>query len=218
MPFNNDETAYTPDDFLNVDKPIPGQNYCCLSFISPDQVLKKREPFIVKNFLRHLKTKNPGNLGEMTDKMIDTEYDDFIALNDEKLEKEFHESVNFMTSVRGVKVRGVFDTLQEAEERSKFLQRIDRSHNIYLGQIGYWLPIDADPNRVSKSEYLEKELNELMKSYKDNEVKRDEFYSEQVNNYKASTSKTTHEHMGVQDAEFKNVETYSQKKGNMGMD
>ena len=210
MPFNNEETTYTPDDFLKVDKPIPGQNYCCLSFISPDQVLKKREPFIVKKFLRHLKTKNSV---ELTDKMIDNEYDDFIALNDEKLEKEFHESVNFMTSVRGVKVRGVFDTLQEAEERSKLLQRIDRSHNIYLGQVGYWLPIDADPNRVAKAEYLEKELNELMKSYKDNEVKRDEFYSEQVSNYKSSTSTTKHEHMGMPDlTEFENIPTFSEKQ------
>ena len=27
-------------DFLEVDRPIPGQNYVCLSFISPDKILE----------------------------------------------------------------------------------------------------------------------------------------------------------------------------------
>ena len=29
-------------DFLEVDRPIPGQNYVCLSFISPDKILGHR--------------------------------------------------------------------------------------------------------------------------------------------------------------------------------
>ena len=31
------------EDYLEVDKPIPGQNYVCLSFISPDNTLKQKE-------------------------------------------------------------------------------------------------------------------------------------------------------------------------------
>lgn len=224
MSLNNAEKIYEPEDFLNVDQALPGQNYCCMSFISPNNVLAKKEPFLVKKFLKHLMTTQPESLTkENAEKMIDEEYDNYISINEESLEKEFHESVNFMTSVRGVKVRGVYDSLQEAEARAKLLQRMDRSHNIFLGQVGYWLPIDAEPNRVSKSEYLEKELNELMKSYKDNEVKRDQFYSEQVSNYKSSTSTTTHEHLGVVSGEetggitkelftTENVETDSEKK------
>jgi len=197
MPFNNPKTEFDTEDFLNVDTPVPGQNYCCMSFISPNNIIAKREPFIVKKFLQSLLSdKSISDLAQDTDS-INAKFDDFMALNEEKLESEFHESVDFTTSVRGVKVRGVYDTLKEAEARASLLQRQDRSHNIFLGQVGYWLPIDADPNSVPKSEYLESELNELMKSYKENEVKRDQFYSEQVGNYKASTSKTTHEHLGA---------------------
>ena len=31
------------EDFLEVDRPVPGQNYCCISFISPDKILKQKE-------------------------------------------------------------------------------------------------------------------------------------------------------------------------------
>jgi len=31
------------EDFLEVDKPIPGQNYACLSFVSPENIIKQKE-------------------------------------------------------------------------------------------------------------------------------------------------------------------------------
>ena len=38
------------EDFLTVDDKVPGQNYVCLSFISPESVVKKKETFLlVKN-------------------------------------------------------------------------------------------------------------------------------------------------------------------------
>ena len=32
----------TVEDFLEVDTPIGGQNYACLSFISPEKILKEK--------------------------------------------------------------------------------------------------------------------------------------------------------------------------------
>jgi hypothetical protein len=191
----NIEKVYDKTDYLDVDQPVPGQNYCCISVVSPEHILAKKESFLVKKYLEYLVEENKlAKMIENYDEIVPG-YDDFFALKETELEKEFHASVNFATSVRGVKVRGVYDTLSEAEYRAKALQHQDRSHNIFLGQVGYWLPIDVDPNNVKKSEYLEKELNELMKSYNDNELKRDQFYSEQVKNYKNSKSTTQHEHI-----------------------
>ena len=34
------------EDFLTVDKPIPGQNYACLSFVSPEKIIKNKEIYI----------------------------------------------------------------------------------------------------------------------------------------------------------------------------
>ena len=30
------------EDFLEVDDQVRGQNYCCISFVSPEEVIKKK--------------------------------------------------------------------------------------------------------------------------------------------------------------------------------
>lgn len=168
----------TVEDFLNVDAPIPGQNFCCLSFLSPENVLKKKEVFFTEKFLEFLEIKTEENISE--------KYENFLHLKEKELEEEFHAHVGGKTSIRGLKIRGVYDTRKEADVRAQVLQRQDRSHNVYVCQVGYWCPWDPNPNNVESSEYLEKGLNDLMKSYKDNEIQRDMFYSEQVKQYKAN--------------------------------
>ena len=32
-------------DYLDVDEPIPGQNYVCLSFVSPESLMQEKEKF-----------------------------------------------------------------------------------------------------------------------------------------------------------------------------
>ena len=70
-------------------------------------------------------------------------------------------------SVRGLKIRGVYGTRQEADNRAKELQKIDPDFNVFVGELGKWLAWDPDPNDVQDSVYQEKELNDLMKGYKD---------------------------------------------------
>ena len=36
------------EDFLNVDQKVPGQNFVCLSFLSPEKILKNKETFILR--------------------------------------------------------------------------------------------------------------------------------------------------------------------------
>ena len=38
-------------DYLEVDNPIPGQNYACISFISPDEIIKQKELFLFNKFM-----------------------------------------------------------------------------------------------------------------------------------------------------------------------
>ena len=35
----------TDEDYLDVDKPLPGQNYYCISFVSPNKVLEQKPWF-----------------------------------------------------------------------------------------------------------------------------------------------------------------------------
>ena len=83
------------------------------------------------------------------------------------MDKIFNEKNSGLTSVRGLKIRGVYDTLREAQVRAKVLQRQDKNHNVFVGQVGYWLPWHPDVNKIQDQEYLNEDLNTLMKEYHD---------------------------------------------------
>jgi hypothetical protein len=175
------------EDFLEVDSAVPGQAYGVFSFLSPENVLKKKEVFIMSEFLKSLCNNSDflkhNVLSEEKpkldyDKTKDL-YDDFLFKNEEALENKFHEMENFRTTVRGFKARGNYATQREAEVRAKVLQRLYKNDNIFVGPIGYWCPWDPNPDRIENQEYLEPELNTLMQKYKDNSAKRDIFYQQQ---------------------------------------
>lgn len=110
---------------------------------------------------------------------IQTAYDDFMFKESTRLEEEFFAKNEFRTTMRGIKVRGVFSSEAEASARAKRLQKSDPSFNIYLGSVGKWMAWEPDPNKVADQEYANDELNALMKKYRENEESRDQFYTEQ---------------------------------------
>ena len=112
-------------------------------------------------------------------KSVKNEYENYMVEHKDKIDKDFNEEHSNQTSVRGIKIRGVYDSYQEAEARSKLLQKLDSTHNIFIGQVGYWLPWDPDPDKLN-SEYQEEELNNLMKEYNKNQQDKDIFYQEQT--------------------------------------
>jgi hypothetical protein len=116
---------------------------------------------------------------EIQDTRINEDYDDYLYKNRSALEEEFFAKNNFRTTVRGLKVRGVYASQPEAVARSKKLQRNDQVHNIFVGEVGKWLPWEPDPNSVADQEYAEDQLNMLMKKYKENEDARETFVANQ---------------------------------------
>ena len=97
-----------------------------------------------------------------------------------KLEEEFYALNDFHTSMRGVKVRGVFGNTKEAELKAKKLQTKDKYHNIFMAEMGKWTPWDPSPNDVKDQEYNNDQLNTLMKKYKENEDSREKFFEERT--------------------------------------
>ncbi len=178
-------------DYLDVDTPIPGQQYACISFISPEKVLVKKEQFVMKKFIKSL-VNTEGNITINADE-FDTKYDDYISLNTEEIEADFHKESGFQTSMRGVKIRGVYNTYDEATQRAKILQSSDRDFHVFVGQVGYWLPWDPNADNIAEQEYMEKELNELMRNYKSNQLQRDMFYQNQVDEQKKHAAQETAE-------------------------
>jgi hypothetical protein len=188
------------EDFLEVDNSLPGQNYVCLSFVSPEDILNKKELYFINKFLTTF-GKNYG----LTEQECEDKYKDFMYLNQEKLEKEFYEKNNFQTTIRGLKVRGVYDTLKEAQVRAQVLQRKDPHFNVFIGQVGYWLPWDPNPHKVDKQEYAEKELNTLVQKYRENQDMKDEHFRENLEYAKEQASKKEKE--AVESSPSKSTET-----------
>jgi len=164
------------EDFLTVDMPIPGQQYTCLSFISPENVLKSKTDFFMEEFWKALQQQK---LWEKENVNISEEYKTFIANSENDLENAFVEKFGNATSIRGLKVRGVYDNYKEAEIRSKQLQKTDPNHNVFIGQVGYWLPWDPSADKIVDQQYQEEQLNELMRGYNDNVEKRNLYYRQQ---------------------------------------
>lgn len=81
----------------------------------------------------------------------------------------------------GIKVRGSYATMEQAEARVQELKKTDKFHHIYIGEVGKWLPFNPRPEEAGKEIYPDKELNELMKNYKENRVKCNEVHEERAN-------------------------------------
>ena len=116
------------------------------------------------------------NAAEINKTKIKEDFENFMYKNREKLEDEYYTANSFQTTVRGLKVRGSYSTKEEAAARAKKLQKSDPIHNIYVADVGKWLPWDPSPSQIKEQEYANDELNKLMKSYNENQEKRDDFY------------------------------------------
>ena len=184
---NSDKTEKT--DFLNVDNAIRGQNYACLSFVSPENVLQNKNLYFVKSYLKTLIKEKNINLDQTYLDDIEEKYKDFLYTSEEKLDQEFSELNNFKTSVRGVKVRGVYDTLVEAQSNAKRLQSTDKHFNVFVGQVGYWLPWDPNPHNIDNQEYYESDLNTLVSKYKENQESKEQHFRENIDYVKEQATK-----------------------------
>jgi hypothetical protein len=110
---------------------------------------------------------------------IHEQYQVFLLKHEKEIDTQFSEKVGFRTNVRGVKVRRIFANLEECQQYAKVLQRKYPRDNLYIGKVGCWLPWDPSEHMMPEVEYAEKELNELMRKYKENEVNRDIFFDDE---------------------------------------
>jgi hypothetical protein len=100
---------------------------------------------------------------------MEDEFKTFLDNNEEELEKDFGLQHNFQTCTRGMKIRGSYPTIEEAEIRCKMLREIDPNHDVFVGPVGLWMPWDPEAYKTGRVEYMEEELNQLMHEKKKNE-------------------------------------------------
>jgi hypothetical protein len=209
-------TSVKEVDYLDEDKPIRGQNFVLLSFLSPEDVLVNKEAYMFSQFITKFSNDMTTLLDGISAKYSDSkdfvdsikennaylfnpkdmseQYGFYKSVNNQELETSYHRDNNFVTSIRGIKVRGVFDTIEEAKNRSEFIKKIDNKFNIYIAQVGCWCPWSPNPDCLENQEYAETQLNTLMKEYKKNMNDKDVIFE----NRKASLATTAN--VAVSDA------------------
>ena len=182
-------------DYLEQDAPIRGQNYACMSFVSPEDVIADKGAFAVKKFLESF----AASAGEALSKAIgladpdsrDTlealranysyvfsaasileAHEKFVRDNEEKITTEFDAGNDFRTSVRGIKIRGCYETLDEARKRGENLIKNDPKFHVFIGEVGCWCPWSPNPDEIKDEVFRETQLNTLVKEYKENSDSR----------------------------------------------
>jgi hypothetical protein len=159
-------------EWLEYDWKVKGMEHL-MAFLSKKYTLK------VDDLMADLQEFTKVHNEEIKKTDIHEQYEIFLLKKEKELENEFTEKVGFRTNVRGVKLRRIFANLEECQQYAKVLQRKYPRDNLYIGKVGCWLPWDPSEHMMPEVEYAEKELNELMRKYKENEVNRDIFFEEE---------------------------------------
>ena len=213
MLFRSEDGSTNPKyiDLCDEDPAIAGQKFTCMSFVSPEKILKKREVYLFDQFIKNwdfsksmeryfdfmhfiaykYNLKVEGLIDDFNDFIkeessklnksgIEDEYKNFLDKQEEKMNEKFNREHSFQTSVRGLKVRGVYNTQEEAEDRCKTLRERDPNHDIYVGPVGTWIPWDPDAYKTGRVEHMEEELNALHKEKMHNEEQAKKEFEERV--------------------------------------
>jgi len=101
---------------------VPGQNWACVSFVSPDSTQKSKSI--------------------------------------------------------GMKIRGVFDTRDEATDYVKRLIRLDPVFDIYICDMYNWCLVPPDPEHITDQTYQDETLNSIIGEYRKNQIYAKEHFEE----------------------------------------
>ena len=170
------------EDHLDTDPPIANQNYVVLSFLFPEDLIQEKHIYFLSVFWKSLKKSSHFESLEKLKNLdfIDV-FDNYVSQNREKLEEKFYSLSGGLATIRGIKVRGVFNTMEEAVARTKELQAIDKNFHMNICSVGAWLPFEVHvSNLVEDQVFQEQRLNALMQDYKLHREKRDAFYKQET--------------------------------------
>jgi hypothetical protein len=78
----------------------------------------------------------------------------------------------------GIKIRGAFNSRDEAASHAKRLQKEDATFDIYVVDMYKWLLIPPDPVQIEDAHYADEKLEELMLGYRENQAQAAAMFAE----------------------------------------
>jgi hypothetical protein len=90
----------------------------------------------------------------------------------------------------GVKIRGAFNSREEAASHAKRLQKEDATFDIYVVDMYKWLLIPPDPTAIEDVHYTNEKLEALMSGYKENQQMAAKMFEERKRDMMESGTNT----------------------------
>ena len=191
------------EDYLKEDELIPNQQFCCVSFVEPhaDTVVEKMK-YIFKKYMEELFSDNGvkrrerlANYCKMSsDEKKEVEIDAGGNLFKEELESWIGNKMEDLThhfkrdnpemdgvTVRGLKVRGTFPNVKLAKRHADKLSRDDETFNIFVGEVGKWIPFNPININDVKPEYFNEQLNQVVHGHMNQKELTKQHYKERKN-------------------------------------
>lgn len=188
-------------DVLEQDSEIRGQKYFLASFISPEDMIADTKVFIFSKFLNNFSQEMSSLLDKLSewavvngaqketvsdtmnsiktkynyvfsDEALQEEYKMFLSKNETDLSNQYSQEHEFKTNIRGLKVRGVFGSIEEAKHYSSVLQNKYPKHPpTFTGEVGCWAPWSPKEDDIDDVQYMGDQLNTMMSKYNDKNEK-----------------------------------------------
>jgi hypothetical protein len=78
----------------------------------------------------------------------------------------------------GIKIRGCFNSREEAGNHAKRLQKEDSTFDIYVVDMYKWLLIPPDRENINDVHYADEKLEEIMRGYQENQAQAARMFEE----------------------------------------
>ena len=90
-----------------------------------------------------------------------------------------------------VKIKAVFESEEEAHHYAKKLQKTEQLFDVFMVEMGKWLPIPPNKDLIESQEYQDDLLNDIIKSHAEEKVKANQFFEQHKMESMTSTASTS---------------------------
>ena len=87
-------------------------------------------------------------------------------------------SSNQKNDTCGLKIKGVFATIDEAKAYAQKLSKMDPTFDVFLVETGKWLPIPPSIEDIEDKKHQDEKLNQIIEEHKNEQIRAQEHFEQ----------------------------------------
>jgi len=103
-----------------------------------------------------------------------------------------------------LKIKGVFDKLEDAQKHAETLQKLDSTFDIYVVEMYSWLLVPPDPELIEQV-HVDNKLNEIIAGHRETQLKSKMYFEERKKELMENIELENEERKNNNDEEKKNA-------------